>query len=224
MSGMWQIGSFMIQKEWIVILFAYLLAVVILHYTYDFPPLDKKLRNDLRVHALSMLIIVYQLAPFIYEINSAIRDPLSILARPGTSVDWGLAWFAVVLYMSFKLKNNQTAWYIMMLYFFFLYIFTDFFYRMYIAVTATSSLSSLIVMTVYLVLFFLYIALRKRTPPWLQFYVLLFIYSGSMIVVSLLSHSIKMLFIYVSMNWFILLLLFVLLSSGIHLFVQRRNT
>ncbi|WP_240374754.1 hypothetical protein [Bacillus piscicola] len=127
--GVWQVGPFLIQKEWLILLGAYVLSLGIVRWLFpaELGKKGKKERQDLHVNSLFLFLITYQLSSFLFYIPRSWQDPVAVLATPGTWKEWSLASLAAVVYVGIKSETTRN-FYEVALYLFQLFLLMEFLY------------------------------------------------------------------------------------------------
>ncbi|MFB4163943.1 hypothetical protein ACE1TI_08890 [Alteribacillus sp. JSM 102045] len=194
MDGIWQVGPLIIHKEWVVIIVSYILTAALLHYLAYFPEY-KKTQTDIAGNVLFLFIVVYQLSSFIFYFPLTWQDPMAVLASPGSWKEWTIAWAAGGVYLYIFSRPVKSLFFQLAVYVFLTFLLTEFFYTAFYTYTQPATIHSFYQMSIAAATFFTFTFLRKKLTYERLLYLLLLLYSLSMIMMNLIS-SAKMLFIY----------------------------
>ncbi|SDH86338.1 hypothetical protein SAMN05192534_11349 [Alteribacillus persepolensis] len=199
MEDIWQIGSFIIHKEWVAAGVSLLLAFGVLRYIGCFAKDDHR-KKDVIGNMLFVFILVYQLSSFLFQTSLAFRYPISVLASPGTWKEWTAGWIAAGIYLAVASRSEKKLYFEAALYSVLIYILTEFFFLSYQIYSQTASAALVMHMTAAGLVFLAFLFLKNKLSYEYLLYILLFFYGMVMSAYSFIFPA-KALFLYMP-AWF----------------------
>ncbi|SFE87121.1 hypothetical protein [Alteribacillus iranensis] len=223
MEGVWQVGSLIINKDWVAMGVSLIMAFALLHNSHYFTNSKKQL--EILSNTLFLFVIVYQLSSFLFHFSIGIRYPLSVLAAPGAWEEWTVAWIAAIIYLFIGCRKHSISFSETSLRTALIYLLTEFFYLTYMLYSGSDGMATLYHIIIIAILILLFLLLHRLLSNQTLLAIILMVY-GSLMYIRSLSYTAKMIFVYIPEWWFLLLVLLIvviLISMSLHQSIRKER-